>query len=150
MTTKTLEQRVAGHFGSASHDSCMYVLRAIAKHGKEAFVPSVLQECATFEEMVAAEKFWIAKFNTMDHSVGYNLTSGGEGTPNRVVSDKTRQLLSEQHKRENMKPSTLALISRAARLRYFSGHGKFMRSIRKRGKDHFFFGKSFWKNRPAE
>jgi len=148
MTTKTLEYRVTGHFGNASHDSCMYILRAIAKYGREAFVPSVLQECATFEEMVEAEKFWIAKFNTMDHTIGYNLTSGGEGTPGHNVSDTTRQLMSEFHKRENMKPSTIALISHAAKIHYDNGHGEYMRSRRKCGKDHFFYGKAFGRTGP--
>ena len=148
MTTMTLERRVAGHFGSASKDSRMYVLRAIAKYGKDVFKSSVLQECETFEELITAEKFWIAKLNTMDHAIGYNLTLGGEGTPGHVVSEKTRDIMRELHKRENLSFKTITLLAQAAKIRYFQGHGALMRSKRKRGKDHFFFGKAFGRTGP--
>lgn len=52
---------------------------AIKRHGKENFKRKILQECNTREELEAAEKKWIAKFDASNSVEYYNISEGGMG-----------------------------------------------------------------------
>lgn len=51
-------------------------------------IMSILQVCKSNEESCQIEKYWILKYKNLCDLT--NLTSGGEGTPGRIVSSETR------------------------------------------------------------
>ena len=57
---------------------------AIRKYGKDAFRHEVLEICYSLEEANAAEKKWIAHFDTRNPEKGFNLAPGGSHTPHPV------------------------------------------------------------------
>ena len=61
---------------------------AIAKHGPDCWIHSVLETCAGLNEANEAEKKWIAELQT--HTTGYNSTIGGDGVTGHVASEETR------------------------------------------------------------
>jgi group I intron endonuclease len=61
---------------------------AICKYGEEDFEISVLEECSSRSELVAAEIRWIA--TTGSFGAGYNMTLGGDGVSGIVVTAETR------------------------------------------------------------
>ena len=69
-----------------------YLYRSIRKHGIENFEFSVICKCSN-GELSEMESKYIAEFKTFG-KLGYNMTSGGEGTSNREVSEETRKKLS--------------------------------------------------------
>lgn len=56
--------------------SCMPIVRAIKKYGRDNFEISVLEECAD-GVLGEREQHWIAKLDTFKN--GYNATEGGDG-----------------------------------------------------------------------
>lgn len=60
--------------------SGVYLKKAIDKYGKSAFICEILDYAETLEELNKKEIEYILKFNSMDPSVGYNLTRSGDGT----------------------------------------------------------------------
>lgn len=99
---------------------------AIRKYGVASFDLSVIDECLNDEELSEREKHWIAQLETFGK--GYNMTPGGEGGfyVGHIVSVETR-----------------AKLASLAKKRYVAGHGALMRSRRRRGKDHPFYGKTW-------
>jgi group I intron endonuclease len=62
--------------------------KAIAKYGIESFELSVLEECEGMDELVDAERRWIAELETLSPK-GYNLTTGGD-RPELTTETKAR------------------------------------------------------------
>lgn len=93
-----IETRMYNHYWSAfrpkdaEYDS--YLSRAIRKYGKENFSYEIIEEC-TIIELPIKERYWIAKYNSTDRSIGYNISSGGEG--NSTWSDNETGLLIEYY-----------------------------------------------------
>ncbi len=87
----------------------VYFHKAITKYGSDAFEIFLLEKCETNEKAGEKEIFYIKKFNSKNHNIGYNLTDGGEGVVGRKKSkeeiERLRQLLtgrklSEEHKKK--------------------------------------------------
>lgn len=93
-TCCTVRRRWQGHVQRSGKQN-LAVAHAIAKHGEDAWLHSVLQECDTNEQACEAERAWIAELGTMAPD-GYNLTSGGEGAPGWKATDETRRKMSEK------------------------------------------------------
>lgn len=89
-TSRGFEKRWKGHLSTSRGDRQLYFLNAIRKHGAEAFTHEIVAEVASREEANSLERLWIQQLNTMDPSIGYNSTQGGEGfssgdlNPNRL------------------------------------------------------------------
>lgn len=66
-------------FDSEYYGSGKYLTNAINKYGIDNFTVCVLEFCETRAELNAREQFWIKMYNSQDKSVGYNLSSGGDG-----------------------------------------------------------------------
>ncbi len=137
-TEASLEERWAKHVASSrcprsAAYKLMPVVRAIAEHGSDSFDRRVLEECATYKQMDEAEIRLIAEFRTMDPTVGYNRSPGGDA-PMRGkkhaaesiekmrraklnVSDETRAAMREGQARANSDPRTRAKKSKAAKER---------------------------------
>ena len=87
-TTKSLENRKKVHEIKTNHTD-FYFHRALKKYGLEHFSWEIIKKCKTKVELDYWEKRFIEKLKTKAPN-GYNMTSGGEGNPNRIVRDETR------------------------------------------------------------
>ena len=56
-----------------------YLLRAIDKYGKENFEIELIDTANSRKELSDLEIFYIKKFNSTDHTIGYNIAKGGIG-----------------------------------------------------------------------
>ncbi len=83
LTGRTWQERWRGHVCGARHFQT-YFANAIRKYGKHAFSHEVLEVCHTVDSANAAEKHWIAKYDTMNPEKGFNLKSGGAHVPHPV------------------------------------------------------------------
>lgn len=61
----------------SERDSNTPIHKAMHKYGIENFSIMVLEECAR-DQLNERERYWIAKLNTTDKNIGYNLTLGGQ------------------------------------------------------------------------
>lgn len=66
----------------------------IAKYGIENFCVEMLEPCETEEELNIKEQYWIAKLNSMDRNIGYNLMSGGYKVRGIILSEQSKQSIS--------------------------------------------------------
>lgn len=87
MTSMNLNKRWANGNG---YSSCRLFNRAIKKYGWDNFDHLILYDGLSFEDACYAEKILISKYDSTNHSKGYNLTSGGEACNH---SDETKQIL---------------------------------------------------------
>lgn len=69
--------------------------QAYKKYGLENFNKEVIDYYTTEVELNQGEIYWIAKFNSTDPTVGYNLTYGGDGL---TATEEIRRKLSEAKK----------------------------------------------------
>lgn len=53
---------------------------ALQKYGRDRFKITILCKYTSKEELDKMEKYYIKKYNTMDRSIGYNRSEGGDGT----------------------------------------------------------------------
>jgi len=122
-TARTLEIRMKEHLSETK----TYIDRAIHKYGIDAFEVSVIEECATLEELNEREIFWIAFYNCKKPN-GYNLTDGGEGIigykfsseliekrsksrQGKKLSEKARKTLSDSQKGKTFSDEIRARMS---------------------------------------
>lgn len=54
--------------------------------------------CVNEEELNEMEIYYIAKFNSTDRTIGYNLTFGGDGVVGFKHTEETRKKLSDAHR----------------------------------------------------
>lgn len=94
ITKNGLRHRWTGHLSTARRGSPVAMARAIRKYGPDAFVLTILAIAADFDEAASVERALIAKHGTMVPN-GYNLTTGGEATHGRRVSEEVRKRMSE-------------------------------------------------------
>lgn len=97
---------------------------AINKYGWDGFDHIVIRNDLSEQEAKQMEKDLIECWRTQDREFGYNMTSGGGGTPNYRPSEETRKKLSEARRRENLSEETLRRRSEGLRGRKFSEEHK--------------------------
>lgn len=97
---------------------------AIQKYGWDGFKHEVLLDGLTFELAAEFEKIVIAIWHLNNKEYGYNLTTGGEGSPGVVVSEETRAKLSRARMKENLSEETLRRRSEGLKGRKFSDEHK--------------------------
>ena len=110
-TIQKPEKRINNHFYPGG-SGCAALHNAIQKYGRDAFTVEILHEVLDIflDDLEIAE---IKRYNTLVPN-GYNLDSGGNA--NKVVSDETRQKMSEARKgckRNPCSPETRKKISDA-------------------------------------
>ena len=91
-TIQDLNKRLRRH----RNDKRPGISQAIKKYGWKNFSVEVLEKCENREQLNEREIFWIAKLNTKAPN-GYNLTIGGKGGGEHIVTEETRKKLSESH-----------------------------------------------------
>lgn len=84
------------HWSDARKGDPCPIHKAMAKYGKENFRLEIIDFADTYDELKEKEKFYIKKFNSMDRSVGYNLTEGGDGTFGRLHSEETKEKIRQK------------------------------------------------------
>lgn len=87
-TTKGLDRRWRTHCDKAHNGSNYHIHRSIRKYGESVFLREILEDVSD-SVMLERERFWIKELTPE-----YNMTTGGEGAPGRVVTEKTRHLMS--------------------------------------------------------
>ena len=80
-----------GYMGSG-----ILICKAEKKYGIENFTKEYLAFCDTEEKLNWFEKFYIKKYKAKE--VGYNLTDGGDGHLGFIMTEETKQKLSEAKK----------------------------------------------------
>lgn len=80
---------------------------AIEKYGWDNFTHTVLYDNLTELQAKDMERKLIQEWKTMDTKFGYNMTTGGDGTPGYRPSAETRAKLSAARMRENLSEETL-------------------------------------------
>ena len=107
-------QHKAETFDKYYKGSGQMITRAFKKYGKSNFTCEVLATAETKEELNILETYWITKLSTMDNSVGYNLTEGGEGTVGYVHTDEAKLKMSIAKKGKSLSPEHCKAIGRAS------------------------------------
>ena len=97
---------------------------AIEKYGWDEFEHIIVESGLTHEEAKEMECSLISLWKTQDRNFGYNMTSGGEGTPGYHPSEETRKKLSAARMKENLSEETLKRRSAGLRGRKFSDEHK--------------------------
>ena len=69
---------------------------AIKKYGKENFIKEILCECGTKYDLLEMEKYYILKYDSVNHDKGYNITNGGEG------GDTFTNSINKEERRKNL------------------------------------------------
>lgn len=85
------------YIGSGKYLGC-----SINKHGIENFKCEVIEWCATANELDEREIYYIDKFNSTDLSIGYNITTGGNGTHGYVFTDDVKQRIGDATRINNL------------------------------------------------
>ena len=88
-----------GYMGSG-----ILIRKAEKKYGKENFTKEYLAFCDTEEKLNWFEKFYIKKYKARE--VGYNLTNGGDGHLGFIMTEETKQKLSEANKGKTLSEET--------------------------------------------
>ena len=97
-TTKTLQSRKLRHIQDANNNVDTYFARAILKYGANSFKWQVICICPNMDSLNKTEQYYIAYYNSMDNTVGYNLQSGGKYC---IMSDRTKEKLSRIRRGKN-------------------------------------------------
>lgn len=84
-----------------------YLYRAMNKYGFENFFFEVLETDIPIDAIHEREIYWIKQINTKSPN-GYNMTDGGEGSFNRILSDETKEkirnaTIGKKHSKETRK-----------------------------------------------
>lgn len=89
-TSRTMEQRLSGHFRQrfSMRGNCLG--RAIIKYGIENFIIEKIEDCNSEKQMFEREIYWISFYNSTNNNIGYNLTEGGDTGPIRYGKDNAR------------------------------------------------------------
>lgn len=86
-TKKTVLQRWSQHVYTSTKlvkKGWSHFANAIRVHGRGAFDHEILETCETIEESNAAERKWIAHFDTTNPEKGFNVKKGGDHVPHPV------------------------------------------------------------------
>ena len=97
---------------------------AIQKYGWDNFEHVIIGRYLSEREAKSLEKEFIKFWRTQDPLYGYNMTSGGDGTPDCHPTEETRRKLSIARRKENLSPETLKRRSDGLKGRKFSDDHK--------------------------
>lgn len=111
ITKQGLRRRWLAHVATANRGR-VAMSRAIRKYGPDDFDVIALAVAPTFEEAAALERALIGIHGTLA-PLGYNLTTGGEATHGRKVSEEARLRMSASAKaRTDRKPASVETRAR--------------------------------------
>lgn len=108
-TSATLLKRINDHISAMESGLTYKIYNAMKKYGVNNLKFEILGKYKSKEEMFNMEKYYIQIFDTQIN--GYNITSGGEGCPGRIVTDEQRKILSAGQKLRFTKESERSKLS---------------------------------------
>ena len=91
-------QHKAKKFNPNYLGSGIRITNVVNKFGKNCFKCELLEECDSEDALNEKEQYWIAKLNSTNRDIGYNLMSGGYKTRGMKHSKATRKKISESKK----------------------------------------------------
>lgn len=98
ITKQGVMSRWYKHCSESKYGSTTYLHNAIRKYDKSNFVIEIVETIdneTDYDQLKEREIYWISYFNSNDRSIGYNLTIGGDGCFGRVLSDDTKNKISD-------------------------------------------------------
>lgn len=90
---------------------------AVKKYGRHNFKREILEETYSLQDANEKEIKWIARFNSTDPNIGYNLDTGGCGTAPHLTQEEVRQKISNTLKSKGCRPSAEAIEKSASNKR---------------------------------
>jgi group I intron endonuclease len=81
------EARFRQHCRDAFGKRAYYFQKAIKKYGADNFEITLLDVCDTSDKANKSEVYYIAKYDSKNNEIGYNLTNGGDGVAGRKKSE---------------------------------------------------------------
>lgn len=131
-TTKSLEKRKKVHVIMCNHTD-LYFHRALKKYGIDNFKWEIIKRCKNKDDLDHWEKYFIIKNKTKIPN-GYNMTSGGEGTLDIIITDAKRKKLRMAHLGKKLSKQHRERISISGLGRKASEESKRKQSIAHKGK----------------
>lgn len=95
LTTKGSGVRYRQHWNESRIGEPAPIHKAMRKYGEENFTVEILDFAETVDELKEKEKYYIAKYNATDKSIGYNISLGGDGNFGYTHSEEIKQKLRE-------------------------------------------------------
>lgn len=94
LTKNQYMRRIKSHINqlNSNKHTNKHLQYAWNKYKSESFSFEILEECASLDEIMYLEKYYIKWFNSMDSKFGYNETSGGESP---FLSGNTKQRMTD-------------------------------------------------------
>jgi group I intron endonuclease len=150
MTARGVEIRFKGHWkASKREDSILY--RAMRKYGRKAFIVQTLAMSDCADDLPALEIKLIKEHGTFVEDGGYNMTRGGEGSPQicdevrenmrraarlRVADPEYRRKISSSLKGRKLSPEHIAASAKGRTGRPLSAAHRAKISERQKGKSN--------------
>lgn len=116
-----------------------YFHNAIRKYGSDNFEWEILGYCYSKKELDSREKWFIKKYKTFQN--GYNLTAGGGGMVNYLITEEHRRNLSKSHEGYKHTNEQRQKISKALKNRPCSEKTRKKLSVSKLGNKNPMYGK---------
>ena len=104
------------------------IKKALLKYGKENFIKEIIEYCNNKNELNEREIYWIEFFNATDHTVGYNIETGGNA---KNHSDETRKKIGDSKRGKSLSFEHKLNIGIASANRTESTHLKLSESRKK-------------------
>lgn len=145
ITKRKFQQRIKQHKNYYKNEKLTsYLYNSMRKHGLDNFSFKILEEIKekNLELLKEREIYWIKELNTKAPN-GYNMSAGGDGMAERIVTEETRKKLSKTHLKRFSDPKEREKISIATkRAMTDEVRNKISKAASKRiGKKNSFFGK---------
>lgn len=80
ITNRWEVHKTKARLSPGSQGAATYLANAMRKHGIDNFYYEVIEKCK-IKELDEKERYWIEHFNSCNHEIGYNQTSGGTHKP---------------------------------------------------------------------
>lgn len=93
---QTTKKPTARWENGSGYKGCPYFYTAIQKYGWDNFDHIIYKDGLSIEEAKALEIQLIREFNTTNPALGYNLSTGGDGTPGHTVSAEVREAIRQR------------------------------------------------------
>lgn len=119
-TINCIQQRFRQHLANKDNTR---LANSIRKYGKDNFTIEEIDSAETLEELNEKEIYWISYFNTMEHSVGFNMQFGGN---NKTHSEESKRKIGRANKgrRVYFTAETKEKLSKARKGKKFSEEHK--------------------------
>ena len=96
---------IGQHCGSNPNyiGSGILISKAIKKYGRENFKREILEYCDNVDHMNEREIIWIARYDSTNPLIGYNLARGGGGLTEESIKKMSKAMRGKKHSEETKK-----------------------------------------------